>query len=62
MNQIGFDVGEYRGYQDTPEDRQIALQKLLKEVENQSAHRVERERIEAITRETGYWFEGIRYD
>ena len=59
MNNIDYG---YKWEQTTVDDRDIALQRMLYNLDEMEEMQAEQARIDAITKETGYWFEGIQYD
>ena len=53
---LQIDVGTYEGYQDTVEDREIALEALVRTIEDQELlHPKEDTPV-------GYTFQGVYYD
>ena len=61
MNKIGFNVGNYEGYQDTPEDRLIAQEKLFEELTESIAWSDEMSQLVDKVDNSYYW-KGIKYD
>ena len=57
MNETRY---EYRD--EVSDDRQFNMDKFIKDLDDMAEHHKEVERINKITQETGYWFEGIKYD